>query len=68
MVREYQLVRLNISGLIDIADRCRFADDGAAMARASEMAHTSRVEVWAGKQRVGVVFPVSARRSTAAGR
>ena len=68
MVREYQLVRLNLSGVVDTSDRGRFANDAAAMARASEMAHTSRVEVWAGKQQVGTIFPVSAVRAAAAGR
>ena len=54
---DYDIFRLNPSGVIDIADREGFADDPTALAHARALLHPGRVEVWAGRRRVSTLPP-----------
>ncbi len=56
---EYQFLHFNVSGVIDSAERLRMAGDDEALARAKDSRSRSRIEVWSGSRRVGVVPPVS---------
>ena len=59
---EYNLFRLNQSGVIDSCDQLRFDCDQAALAHAHDMLHPGQVEVWRGKCRVAVIPPAIAGR------
>ena len=54
---EYCFFRHSAGGIVDSAERLRFVDDAAALAHAQALRAAARIEVWAGKRRVGVVPP-----------
>lgn len=57
---EFELLHFNTSGVIDGVERLRLLSDDEALARARDVRSRSRVEVWRGSRRVGVIPPVSA--------
>ncbi len=59
MPMEYQFLHFNTSGVIDSAERVRLSGDDDALTRARAARSRSKIEVWSGSRRVGVIPPVS---------
>ncbi len=66
MFVEYRFFRMNPAGLIDAAERARFADDEDALAFARTFSDGASVEAWRGNLRIAKLPPQRASPKIAA--